>query len=185
MPVFFRRTAMVCCCCCYFWPIHTEKDSPRSQKLLFKQNKRQSSISKEFWDGQQFAVSRLLLPRPIVGYEDLKNHVSASISYDKDRSQKDAERSITRWLSATLFPDGHGQAKSNARQTEILQHWLTLTVFKRKNCFLGEKKHLFAHFCTILVNSGRILRIFAFSCIVVHNFAFDFSKHRQKKKTAK
>ena len=52
--------------------------------------------------------------------------------------------------------------------------------FKQNKCFIAEKGLIFAQFCIFLVNFGRNLHIFAFSCIILRIFAVNFAKHHQK-----
>ena len=49
-------------------------------------------------------------------------------------------------------------------------------------CFIGRKRaSIFsAQFCIILVNFGRILHIFAFSCIILLNVVVNFPKYHQE-----
>ena len=53
---------------------------------------------------------------------------------------------------------------------------------QKNACFIGRKRaSIFsAQFCIILVNFGRILHIFAFSCIILRNAAVNFPKHHYK-----
>ena len=54
--------------------------------------------------------------------------------------------------------------------------------FKQNKCVIAEKVlvfFFFAQLCIFLVNFGRNLHIFAFSCITLHNFAVNFAKHHQ------